>query len=143
MSWRGLAKRLKSPTSAATVTATIWPTPRIAWSACTTGASDQQGSKAMICSASPRHPLRGILDGVEVVLQHDLLGGMREAQRRQPPPIGQGPRRSAGIMAAVPQQKALQVLTRLAQHPHRGGSGTDQIAHCLVCRIRHPNGREL
>src|SRR5262245_48272691 len=74
MSWRGLAKRLKSPTSAATVTATIWPTPRIAWSACTTGASDQQGSKAMICSASPRHPLRGILDGVEVVLQHDLLG---------------------------------------------------------------------
>jgi hypothetical protein len=40
MSWRGLAKREKSPTSATTVTATIRPTPRIACTASTTGAID-------------------------------------------------------------------------------------------------------
>ena len=53
LSWRGLAKRLKSPTSAITMTATISPTPRIAWTALTTGANNQLGSSEPICSVSP------------------------------------------------------------------------------------------
>jgi hypothetical protein len=84
-----------------------------------------------------------VLDGVDIVLQHDLLGWMLEAQRRQPPPIGQGPGGPAGIDPTVPQQEALQMLARLAQHPYGRGPGADQVAHRLVCRVRHPDRGQL
>ena len=35
------------------------------------------------------------------------------------------------------------MLARLAEHPHGRGSGTDQVAHRLVRRVRHPNRGEL
>ena len=35
------------------------------------------------------------------------------------------------------------MLARLAEHPHGGGSGSDQVAHRLVRRVRHPNRGEL
>ena len=38
---------------------------------------------------------------------------------------------------AMPQQEALQMLARLAEHPHGRGSGPNQIAHRLVRRVRH------
>ena len=43
----------------------------------------------------------------------------------------------------MPQQEALQVLARLAEHPHGRGSRPDQVAHRLVRRVRHPNRGEL
>ena len=89
------------------------------------------------------HPPLRVLDGVDIVLQHDLLGWMREAQRRQPPSIGQGPGGPAGIDPAMPQQEALQMLARLAEHPHGRGSGTDEVAHRLMRRVRHPHRGEL
>ena len=48
MSWRGLAKRVMSPSSAITVAAATIAIPRSACRARTTGASDQSGSAASI-----------------------------------------------------------------------------------------------
>jgi hypothetical protein len=36
-------------------------------------------------------PLFGIMHAVDIVLQHNLLGGVVEAKRRQPAAIGQRP----------------------------------------------------
>lgn len=41
------------------------------------------------------------------------------------------------------QQKALQVLARLARYPHRRRPCPDQVAHRLMGRIRHPDGRQF
>src|SRR5262245_16052334 len=131
MSWRGLTKRLKSPTSAATVTATIRATPSSSARPERTGASDQLGSKAAICSTSCLTRCSADWTSMDIVPKDDLLGRVLEAQRRQPSAIGQGPCPSAGIDATVAEQKPLQMLARLAEYPDRGGSGADQIAHRL------------
>ena len=47
--WVNVSKRLKSPTSARTVTAATKATPRMAWNASTTGAMDQVGARSSIC----------------------------------------------------------------------------------------------
>ena len=51
ISWRGLAKRRKSPTSATSTTAERRATPRIACRAATTGASDQPATSSRICAS--------------------------------------------------------------------------------------------
>ena len=43
----------------------------------------------------------------------------------------------------MPQEKALQVLARLAEHSAGRGPRPDQIAHRLVRGIRHPHRRQL
>jgi hypothetical protein len=53
------------------------------------------------------------LDGVNVILQHDLLRRMGEAPRGQPAAMGQGPGTNPLVDLAVAQQKTLQMLTRL------------------------------
>jgi hypothetical protein len=80
---------------------------------------------------------------MEVVLQHDLLGRMLETQRGQPAAVGDRPGPSAGMDAAMSEQETLQVLECLTEHPHRRGSGADQVAHRLMRRIRNPHRREL
>jgi hypothetical protein len=52
MSWRGLAKRAMSPSSATTVAAPASAMPRSACGALTTGASDQSGSAASMWDSS-------------------------------------------------------------------------------------------
>lgn len=85
----------------------------------------------------------GIGDGVDIVLEHDLLRRMLEPHRRQPAPVGDRPALLSGIDAAVAQQKSLKMLPRLAEHLHRRRSRSDQIAHRLVRGIRHPHRRQL
>jgi len=63
MSWRGLAKRVISPSSATIVAAATRAIPRSACRARTTGASDQSGSAASISIASRRRRL----------FQHDVM----------------------------------------------------------------------
>jgi len=41
------------------------------------------------------------------------------------------------------QQKALQMLPRLAQHADRGCPRPHQVAHRLVCQIGNPNGGQF
>nr|WP_211103768.1 hypothetical protein [Azospirillum argentinense] len=89
------------------------------------------------------NPSLGVCDRMDVILQHHLLGGVIKAHRGQPAPIGQGPAPLAGINTPVPQQEALQMLTRLAEHPNGCGPRPDQVAHRLVCAVRDPNSREV
>ncbi|WCR18734.1 transposase [Paracoccus alcaliphilus] len=84
----------------------------------------------------PLDPRLGIGNRVDIVLQDDLLRRIREAHQREPPPIGPGPAFLPRIDLAVAQQKALQVLARLARHPHRRCPRPDQIAHRLMRHIR-------
>ena len=88
-------------------------------------------------------PLFGVMNGMDIVLQHDLLGRVVEANRRQPAAIGQGPAHLSGIDAAMPQQKALQMLPRLAQHPDCRCPRPDQIPHRLMGCIRNQNGGQF
>lgn len=62
------------------------------------------------------HRGRGIGDGIEFVLDDDLLGRMLEAHHRQPAPIGHRPAILPGIDATVAQQKSLKILPRLLLH---------------------------
>src|ERR1700727_1595251 len=58
-------------------------------------------------------------DGINVVLQHDLLCRVIKAHRRQPTSISLGPGPNAGIDPPVWQEKSTKVLARLGQHLHR------------------------
>src|SRR3954464_10906618 len=50
------------------------------------------------------------------------------------------PRRPvAGVDPLVTQQKCTQLLARRSHRTHRRQASADQVAHRLVCRIRHPN----
>jgi hypothetical protein len=59
--------------------ATTSATPRIACRAATTGAIDQLGSTSSIYPCQSLEPRFRILDGVNVILQHDLLRRMASA----------------------------------------------------------------
>jgi hypothetical protein len=48
----------------------------------------------------------GILDGMDIVLQHDLLRRMLEPHRRQPASIGQTPGPSATINPLMAKQES-------------------------------------
>ena len=83
------------------------------------------------------------MTAVDIVLQHNLLGGVVETNRRQPAAVGQRPAFLAGIDAPMPQQETLQMLTRLAEHPHRCCARPNQIAHRLMGGIRNPHRRQF
>jgi class 3 adenylate cyclase len=61
----------------------------------------------------------GVLDGVDLILQHNLLRRMDEAHCGQPAPIGQRPGPTAAIDPAHAAAKALQMLSRLREYPLR------------------------
>jgi hypothetical protein len=74
-------------------------------------------------SRQPIEPGFGVLDGVNVFLQHDLLCRMGKAYRGQPASIGQYPRPNPAIDLVMVQQEALQMLVRLGQYPARRRPG--------------------
>jgi hypothetical protein len=47
------------------------------------------------------------------------------------------------VLAAVPQQKTLKMLTRSGHDLSDDTPQTDQIAHGFVIGVRHPDGRQL
>jgi hypothetical protein len=66
------------------VTATTRATPRIACSAVTTGAIIQLGSNSLDSPRQPVEPGFGVLQGLNIILQHDLLRRMGTAHCGQP-----------------------------------------------------------
>jgi len=89
-------------------------------------------------SFNPR--LRNI-DGIQIVLEHDLLRRMLEAESAQPSSVGDRPAPLARIDPAVAEQKALQVLSCPAENPHRRRSCPNKIAHRFVCGVWNPDCR--
>jgi hypothetical protein len=47
------------------------------------------------------------------------------------------------VLAAVPQQESLKMLTRSGHDLSDNAAQTDQIAHGFVIGVRHPDGRQL
>jgi hypothetical protein len=118
MSWRGLAKRVMSPSfgNQRCRNHQRHATQRV--QACTTVASDQSGSAAsMWAGFQTVAPCRRRLDSRNAALQHDVMHRMLEAQAGQPSAVPQRPRRTFVVMAMA-QQKARQLLTGLTQRPH-------------------------
>jgi hypothetical protein len=91
----------------------------------------------------PPQPRQRLFDCLERVLEHDLLGRMREALARQPAPVRQGPMLAAIEDAAVPQQKRQQLLALAAKVLSSRLARPNQIAHRLVNGIRHPHCGQL
>lgn len=81
--------------------------------------------------------------GIHIVLEHNLLRWVLEAERRQPAPVGNRPPLLPRKSTAVPQKKRLKVLPRLPEDPHRCCPRADKIAHDFMCGIRNPDRRQL
>jgi hypothetical protein len=81
----------------------------------------------------------GVLDRIDVVLQHDLLRRVLEPHRRQPAPVSQGPGASPARDPLVAQQKPLQVLltgSRIASCAASGiHIGVSSPARCSLASI--------
>src|ERR1700688_2283321 len=83
------------------------------------------------------------MDGMNVVLEHDLLRRMIEAYCRQPSSIGEGPGPGTMVNPLVAQKKALQMLPGLGQHTDCRRPRSDQIAHRFVASVGDPDRRQL
>src|SRR6516164_6715267 len=117
MSWRGLVKRVMSPSSATKVAAATSRTPRKAWGVdhrCERPLR-QHGFDMCLQSVAPCHRC---LDGRDTIFQHNMMYRLVELEACQPTPVQLRPGRSV-VVPAVAQQEARQLLSRLAQAAHR------------------------
>ena len=80
---------------------------------------------------------------MDVILQHDLLRGMVEADRGQPAPISFGPTTGTTVDPTMAQQETLEMLASLAENPPCRGASPDQVTHRLMRVVRHPHRRQL
>ena len=101
------------------------------------------GKQARDLRLDPLQAPFGIPNGVYVVLEFDLLSGMVESQRRQPPPVGQAPSRPAFVFATMAQQEPLKMLTCSGDNLSDNAAQLDQVAYSFVIGVRDPDGRQL
>src|SRR4051794_3005544 len=80
---------------------------------------------------------------MDVVLQYDLLGGMIEADCRQPPPVSQCPAFLARVDPVMAKQKTLQLLAGPGDVAYRCGAQADQITHRLMSGVGYPDARQF
>ena len=75
----------------------------------------------------------GLFDRINLFLEHDLLGGMGEAEPGQPAPVGWRPCLTAREHSVVTQEEALELLPRPTHRLHRGRARPDHGAHGPSC----------
>jgi hypothetical protein len=85
----------------------------------------------MACS-SRRDARRGLGDGVQVLLEADLLRGVLQLERGQPAQVRGRPAALAGVGDAVAQQQCLQAVAGVAAFAHSVFAGAHQVAHGFV-----------
>jgi hypothetical protein len=141
ISCRGLAKRVKSPTSATKITAAN-RIPRASPAKPRARLHGPGGHELLDLAHEARNPRRGVRDGADVVLQDDLLGGMVEAQVGEPTPVGLGPI-TAGMNPPMAEQKRLQSLTPNGQGMGGCSARSHESPHRLMGGVRNPNRRQL
>ena len=142
MSWRGLVKRVMSPSSAINVAAATSAMPR---SACRAPHHRRQRpvrQRRFDMRFQTIAPCRRRLDGSDAIFQHDVMRRLLEPQSGQPATVHQRPGRPVVVMAMT-QQETGELLTRLAQGAHRRQTRTDQIADRLMRLIRNPHRRQF
>ena len=108
MSCHGCSKRVRSPSAATVVTATVNWTPRRPWRASTTGASRQVWTWVVkfLLKALKTGAVFG--DGVHVFLQDDLLGRCRTDDFAEPSEVSRAPGGLARRADSVAQEKRLE-----------------------------------
>ena len=141
MSWRGLAKRVMSPSSAITVAAATRAIPRSACRAHHRGERPirQRRLDMGLQTVASR---RRRLDRGDAVFQHDVMRRLLEFQAGHPATVHQRPRRSM-VGMAMAQQKARQLLTGLTQTADGRKTRAYEIADRLMSRIRDPDRRQF
>lgn len=85
----------------------------------------------------------GILDGLAIFRQQDVVGGMIEDLARQPSCMGACPWFAAAIDPAVTQQEGLKLLTRLFQRIAGRLAGSHHVADRPMTCIRNPDRGQL
>jgi len=60
----------------------------------------------------------GFADGVQVLLERDLLGRVSKLERREPSQVSCSPRGPGGVSDAVAKQQGLQTMTAVALLAH-------------------------
>ena len=82
-------------------------------------------------------------DRVEVLLEADLLGGVRQLQRGQPAQVRSRPGAFSRVGDAVAQQQGLEAVAGVALFAHGVLAGTHQVAHGLVGCARHTHRSQV
>ena len=132
MSWRGVSKRVRSPSSAMVVIATVNCTPRSACSASTTGVQSPclRVLEQLVLQALEQ--LGPFVDGPDVFLKDDLLRRRGEHEPREPAQMLRAPVRPPGVADIVAQQQGLQAEACRVQIVERIFPGARQIADRFI-----------
>jgi hypothetical protein len=85
----------------------------------------------------------GLGDGVQILLEADLLRRVFKLERGQPAQMGGGPRTLADVSDAVAQEQRLQAMASVATLTNRVFPRTHQVAHGFVGRPRHAHRGEF
>ena len=85
----------------------------------------------------------GLSDCVDLLLQHDLLGRVCEAEPGQPAPVCWRPSLAAREHPIVAQQETQELLPRPSHRLHGSRPRPDKITHGLMYRIRDPDRGQL
>src|SRR3990170_2564059 len=85
----------------------------------------------------------GHRDGIDILLEHDLLRGLGQLQLREPAPVRSRPGGLAYIADVVPEQQRLQLLAHAPLRDHRIVAPAYQIPDRLVPDIGHVDRFQL
>lgn len=85
----------------------------------------------------------GVVDGMQVFLEDDLLGRLRQLEVAQPAHVRGGPGRLAAVGNAVAQQECLEAVACIALLSDGVVAGANQVADGLVGSVRHVYGDEV
>lgn len=84
-------------------------------------------------------PVGGFRDGLDLILEDDLLRRVLEGLTGKPAPVGQRRVTAALIVPPVPEQEGEQLLAFATQVVGRCLQSLDQVADFFMDRVRHPH----
>ena len=108
MSCRGFSKRVRSPSAATVVTATVHWTPRRAWRASTTGCEAPGLHLLVECVFQTPQTFSLFGDGLDVFLKDDLLRRGGTDHLAEPAQVGRAPVGPPCRADIVPQQEGFE-----------------------------------
>src|ERR1700723_3044116 len=133
MSWRGLAKRVMSPSSAITVAAATRAIPR---------SQRPIRERRLDFSFQTVASRRRRFDCGDAVFKHDVMRRLLESESGHPATMHQSPRRPIVVMAMT-QEKARELLTGLAQTADGRKTRAYEISDRLMSLIGNPDSGQF
>jgi hypothetical protein len=142
-SWRGLSKRVRSPSSAISVVATVFWTPRRAWRAWTKGCEARGGDEVSELRLETLEAVDLLVDGAQGLLEDDLLGGGGTDDLGEVAQVSVVPISAAGVVEAETEEEGLEAKLCSLQGNHGGLTSAAEIAKSFVLDGRDINGVEV